>query len=300
MKLPEVFRLAVPIVGHTVHAMIEETNIVAAEINRLRKVFRNMNIKLEPILEIRGDCVGADKGDFLVKTQLDRIIENALDKKIDIMVALRQEKEAGPRLNQFGFKGTERDRMILLQRAADKGASFVSLEGRDYHLSPQNLDHAFLNLKPEKTHLIRDFHSWETLSDNRLREEYLSLLEKRGDIIKMAISMHSTYGLYSLLKVLGEHSHIHSEFKPGFIALGMGNNKLARLSRILSPLYQGYLTFASANTRRTSAPGQMNIWETAEKFYDAVELVNKGEIVGPRSLKPRDLEAYADMLKIRS
>ncbi len=144
---------------------------------------------------------------------------------------------------QFG--GTEEQRVRLLRQAIDLGAPYIDIEAstaREY-LQP------ILENKGD-TRVILSYHDFSKTLDD-LAPLYEIMGELPADILKIV-----TYAqdITDNLKMFALLRRAKKEGRP-LIALCMGER--GEISRILSPLYGGFLTFGALETGKESAPGQM-------------------------------------------
>jgi 3-dehydroquinate dehydratase / shikimate dehydrogenase len=143
------------------------------------------------------------------------------------------------------FKGPDEDRIQLLQGALQAGANYVDIEVSTprEHLQP------FLEgLDPAK--IILSYHDFSHTPED-FSPLYDAMCELPGDIIKIvtyARDLSDNLKMFDLLKRAKQENQ-------KLIGLCMGD--LGEISRVLSPLFGGFLTFGSLETGQESAPGQM-------------------------------------------
>jgi len=175
------------------------------------------------LLEIRAD--------YIRDPDLGRIIA-AGKKPLIITVSPKQE--------QGKFTGTEEERIALLMQAIELGAEHIDVNFG----CPATKD---IIAGKKDTKVIVSYHNFEeTPSD--LDGIYTAIKETGADIIKIATcatKLSDNIRMCNLVK----------QSDTPTIALCMG--PLGEISRILTPLYGAYLTFASQEQGRESAPGQI-------------------------------------------
>lgn len=153
------------------------------------------------------------------------------------------------------FRGSEEERIGLLQRAADAGADFVDLE----------LECAGKVRRGPKTRLIASAHDFERTPDD-LIPIHRRLAATGADVVKVvtwANDIRDNLRLFELTR----HADVPT------IAFGMGERGV--ISRILTGKFGGFLTFGSIETGAESAPGQV----TARELRD----LYRYPTIGPRT-----------------
>ncbi len=167
-------------------------------------------------------------------------------KTIPVIATCRPEREGGK------FKGTEADRIALLERAAELGAEYVDIE--------HDVEHDAIDKFSKKpgTKLIVSYHNFsETPSGSELSDLHKKLSSSGADIVKIVTFARKITDNLRIFKLLGQAS------KP-IIALCMGEP--GRISRILAPKYGGFLSFASLGEGMESAPGQLSARELLDVY----------------------------------
>lgn len=157
------------------------------------------------------------------------------------------------RTTREGGRGSDDPQTVgnILLRAIDAGAEFVDME---LCLSDDWQKRILASKKDSK--VIVSSHFLEgTPSSKKLNRVFQESVSVGGDVVKI-ISMAREWE--DILRVL---ELIPTARKQGvqIIAFCMGN--LGRISRVLSHLMGGYLTFTSLETGQESAPGQIPIKE---------------------------------------
>ena len=141
------------------------------------------------------------------------------------------------------FKGQEEARIQLLRDALR--ADYVDIEVS----TPRELLQPFLEgVDPSK--IILSYHDFSHTPED-FNPLYDAMCELPGDIIKIvtyARDLHDNLKMFDLLKRAKQENK-------KLIGLCMGD--LGEISRVLSPLFGGFLTFGSLETGQESAPGQM-------------------------------------------
>ncbi len=153
---------------------------------------------------------------------------------------------------QAGFKGTEEQRISLLQEGIDRGFNYVDVELDCAHL---------LHRKSSLTKIIASYHNFkETPSFDCLRSIYANLVGTGADILKVATKANTWEDNLTIFTLI---RHARSENKK-IIGICMGERGI--MTREYGPLLGSYLTFAALDSARASAPGQLNIDELCARW----------------------------------
>jgi len=155
------------------------------------------------------------------------------------IVTNRTKREGGQ------FSGSEEERIVLLKQAMVAGAEYVDIETS----TPKELLKPFLESE-RKSKVILSYHNF-TDTPEEIEHLYELMCGMPADILKIvtyARDINNNLALFNL---------IHRSKKDGkkLIALCMGEK--GEISRILSPLLGGFLTFGSLETGKETAPGQI-------------------------------------------
>ena len=143
------------------------------------------------------------------------------------------------------FKGPEEERVQGLRDALHAGADYVDIEVS----TPREVLQPFLE-ESDPTHIILSYHDFSHTPED-FNPLYETMCEMPGEIIKIVTYARDLNDNLKMFKLL-ERAKLE---KQKLIGLCMGD--LGEISRILSPLFGGFLTFGSLQTGQESAPGQM-------------------------------------------
>jgi 3-dehydroquinate dehydratase/shikimate dehydrogenase len=143
------------------------------------------------------------------------------------------------------FRGTEENRVRVLRQAMDLGVDYIDIETS----TPKEYLQPILEAKG-KTKTILSYHNFTNTMED-LNPLYEIMCELAGDVIKIATYAQHLSDNIKIFKLL---QRARKEGKP-LIALGMGEK--GEISRILSPLFGGLLTFGSLESGKETAPGQI-------------------------------------------
>jgi len=157
------------------------------------------------------------------------------------------------RAHRGKFSGSEQERVDELMRAVKLGAYAIDIE-----LDCPALGDLVKGIKNRARCLV-SYHNWDsTPSLEQLSGTVHLQLAAGADICKVVTMANSVYDNLEVLKLPGLFPWVD------IISFAMG--PVGALSRVLSPLAGGYLTYASMDESGGSAPGQMSI-EALHKIY---------------------------------
>jgi len=184
--------------------------------------------KIADILELRLDLIS--------RFDLPALLNAA---KRPCIVTNRTKLEGGQ------FKGTEEERVAILRQAIQAGADYIDIETS----TPKELLQSVLENKG-KTEVILSYHNFSNTMDD-LEPLYDIMCELPGDILKIVTYAQDIGDNLKMFKVLKRAKQESRRL----IGLCMG--EFGEISRVLSPLLGGFLTFGSLETGKESAPGQI-------------------------------------------
>jgi 3-dehydroquinate dehydratase type I len=159
------------------------------------------------------------------------------------------------RADQGGHSAdSEADRIARLLRACESGFDYIDLE-----INTEAIGEIAKKVKSLGAKVIVSFHDFETTPEKELLEEMLrDELSAGADICKIVGTSNIPGDNLTYLNLLRENAGVE------IVSFGMGEAGI--LSRVLSPLVGGAFTYASAETGRESAPGQLTISELREIY----------------------------------
>lgn len=148
------------------------------------------------------------------------------------------------------FQGTEAERQKTLIDAAESGFEYIDLD-----LSNPNLQDLIKNLKEMGAKTIVSFHKFDgTLSAS----EMSGILEKQiangANVCKIISTATKTQDNLTVLNFVSENAA-----KTKLVCFCMG--KQGKISRLLSPVFGAFFTFAALEEGSETAPGQLSIKE---------------------------------------
>lgn len=166
------------------------------------------------------------------------------------IACLRNENEGGR------WRGGETEKMAELMKAVEMGASIVDLE-----LATPNLDKVVPMIKKRARCLISLHETIKTPSLDDLKAVVRRELAAGADIAKVVTTAENTADNLTMLELIAAF--------PGVDLISLAMGPLGILSRVLSPLVGGYLSYASLVSGKESAPGQFTVTEL-RKIYGMV------------------------------
>lgn len=236
-----------------------------------------------------------DYRDFIVEWRIDLVRDLDLEKpRRDLerfqatcyspsILTCRDPDQAGPD-KETHFRGTEEQRVNILQTGIELEFAYVDVEHSNRHL-----------IKPNggKTIIIGSYHDFNGTPDyDVLKDEHDRMSGSPVDIVKMATMARSMEDSRNMMRLVKQSGRTPT------IGICMGD--YGKITRVLGPIYGGYLTFASLAEGRASAAGQMNAGELHEKIEKAVELYDAGKIKDPEDATVEDFERYCKLLDIKA
>ena len=158
------------------------------------------------------------------------------------------------------WHGSEPDRIGELFSAVELGAAVVDIE-----LATSDVEAIISQIKGKAECLLSYHNLRETPSLEKMREIVNNQIAAGADICKVVTTAQNFTDNISVLKLI-------SDFPENkIISFAMGS--LGYVSRILSPLAGGYLTYASIEEGRESAPGQITVRDLTQ-IYEKVMVRN--------------------------
>ena len=158
-----------------------------------------------------------------------------------------------------GGKGQsdEAARIKTLLKGLEAGAAIVDIE-----MSSPTLSEVVKAVNKRADCLISYHNYIETPALEVLSEIVKKQRLQGADICKIVTTAHNLEDNLTLLKLIRQNAGIR------LVAFGMGDE--GKLSRIFSPLAGAYFTFASLETGKESASGQIPAGEM-RKIYDLIQ-----------------------------
>lgn len=150
-------------------------------------------------------------------------------------------------------RASEEDRFLPLLEAVDHGAAYVDLELRT---APSLRKRLLTAIDGSPTRLIISFHDFEKTPDDSRLAEILRRQSRSGGHIGKIVTMAHDHA--DVLRVL----HLQCEAgRLGFPLIAFCMGEPGRLSRIVTLLLGGYMTYAAPDGQQGTAPGQLSLHE---------------------------------------
>ncbi|MFC1691334.1 type I 3-dehydroquinate dehydratase [Nanoarchaeota archaeon] len=198
--------------------------------------------KIADIVEFRADFI-----EDIDEEKLEQVIKQ---RKIPIIVTIKMDGEGGQ------FKGTEQERLKLLKKAIELKAEYVDID----HDSKSAEE---LIKNKNKTKIIASFHDFKKTDETAVKAlEKIVVLE--ADVAKIVTYANDITDNVRIFEIIEAAKNAHIEI----IGLCMG--ELGKISRVLSIKLGALLTFASSETGKESAPGQLTV-EELKKALEALK-----------------------------
>jgi len=191
------------------------------------------------LIEVRLDCLGAT-------TKLKELVQST---KIPLIATDKLASETG------FFSGTEAERQQRLLNAAESGFEYVDID-----LSSSN-SQEISKLKQLGVKPIVSCHKFDgPLSHSAMERVLKQEIATDASVCKIVIKAKKIEDNLPVLNFVGFHSA-----KTKLVCFCMG--EAGRVSRLLSPMFGAFFTFASLEQGSETASGQMTIGEM-RALYD--------------------------------
>lgn len=148
-----------------------------------------------------------------------------------------------------------KNRTSLIKEAIDLKADFIDL---DISIGEETIKEIIKNKK--KTKIIVSFHNFKKTDKKEINNKFKKIKKLNPNIIKIATFANSINDNILIFNLINKAKKENKKI----IALCMGQK--GEISRILSPLFGSFLTFASLKKGKESAPGQIEA-NTLKNIY---------------------------------
>ena len=176
-------------------------------------------------------------------------LELLLNKRKKPFIVTNRRKEEGGR-----YTGDEKKRLEILKEAVDLGAEYIDVE---IGIEKPLIQELISNKK--RTQIILSSHNFKgTPSLNKLKSLVDRVTQRGahiGKIVTFARMWEDNLKILSLIPYAKEK-------KQRIVAFCMGEK--GKVSRVFAPLMGAEWTYASLDKKRTSAPGQLTVFELRE------------------------------------
>jgi 3-dehydroquinate dehydratase type I len=183
--------------------------------------------------------------DYLRNLELEILLQ---DQEKPFIITHRRKEEGGK------YKGEERKRLSVLQRAIDLEADYIDVE-----LATETSFLKDLMRNKRRTQIILSFHDLRgTPSLKELQRLSAQMIRLGADVIKIVPFAKSWEDNLTILSLIP----FAKEKRQKIVAFCMGEK--GKISRIISPLIGAAWTYASLDKNRASAPGQLTVRELTD------------------------------------
>jgi len=202
-------------------------SILPRNIGEALKLIEQAEENRADFVEVRLDCLDTDSD----------LVVLAADRKTPLIATDKSRKD-------------EAEHRAILLNAAKSGFKFV-----DADLSTQKLKSTISEIKASGAKCIVSFHDY---NGSRSLLDLNSILKKEisegADVCKIVTTAKQIEDNLTLLQFTAENSA-----KIKIVCFAMG--ELGKTSRLLSPVFGGFFTFAALEIGNETAPGQMTLRE---------------------------------------
>jgi 3-dehydroquinate dehydratase type I len=154
-----------------------------------------------------------------------------------------------------GFSGTEAERQQTLENAAKSGFQYV-----DLNFATPKLDEVMSKIRNLETKPIVSYHNYTSpMSSSDMEKILKKQIDTKASICKIVTTATKPEDNLSLLNFVSQNSG-----KTNLVCFCMG--EAGKISRLLSPVYGAYFTFASLEKNCETAAGQMSIEEMKSAY----------------------------------
>jgi 3-dehydroquinate dehydratase-1 len=162
--------------------------------------------------------------------------------------------------NHGKYSGSEEDRQRILKDAARNGFQYV-----DVDLSTPNMKQLINHLRKVGAKPIVSFHDFnQTPALSKLTNIFRQETAAGADICKIVTTANHVEDNLTILKFISKASK-----NAKIVCFAMG--ELGKPSRLLSPIFGAFFTFASINEEKKTANGQLTLQEM-RRAYEALGL----------------------------
>jgi 3-dehydroquinate dehydratase type I len=209
-------------------------SILPKTINEASNLIERAENAQANFIEVRLDC-------FQTKVDLSDLVNST---RIPLIATNKVSSERGY------FTGTETERQEVLLNAAKSGFEYVDLD-----LADPNLNEEVKSLKELGSKSIISFHKFDgTLSSSEMELVTKQEIDGGASVCKIVTTAKK---IEDNLRVLNFVSKMSSKVQVVCFCMG----ELGKVSRLLSPIFGAFFTFASLEQGSETASGQMAIDE---------------------------------------
>lgn len=153
------------------------------------------------------------------------------------------------------FSGTETQRQQTLQKAAKQGFEFVDVD----FLSPKR-EETMCMLRELHTKTIVSYHNYDSIiSTSAMKRIFDQQIASGASVCKIVLTAKQIEDNLHVLNFISFASSMAQ-----LVCFCMGEH--GKISRMMSPLFGAFFTFAALERGNETAPGQMTIAEMQEGY----------------------------------
>jgi len=183
--------------------------------------------------------------DYLKDSELGLLLK-AREKPF--IVTNRRKEEGGK------YGRDEKGRFAILREAIELGAEYVDVE---MNSEKPLLKDLIKNRK--RTKIVLSFHDFrKTPSPGEVKKLFIRMAQMGGDVVKIVSYARSWEDNFNILSLIPYAKKSEEEI----VTFCMGER--GKMSRIFAPFMGAAWTYAALSKGKTSAPGQLTIWEMKE------------------------------------
>ena len=207
-------------------------SVMERTLQRTLKVLENLEQYDPDLFEIRLDLMKGTSSLAAMRGSTNR----------PIIATIRRTVDGG------FFRGTEAARLEALVKATEVGFDFVDVE-----LNARKVGELAARFQKEGARVIVSYHNMKTTPATTVLESILDREKKAGaDVCKIVTTAMKASDSLRCLTFVNEQARYAK-----LVCFAMG--RLGAPSRILSPVFGAYFTFASSAVGKETASGQMPI-----------------------------------------
>jgi 3-dehydroquinate dehydratase / shikimate dehydrogenase len=226
-------------------------------------------IAVSIIEENTDDCISVSNNcnTDLIELRIDYIKDINITKLDKILKNISKEIIITCRSKEFGgkYKGSEINRIKLLKHAISKNVKYIDIE-----IESDINDVNNLIKNKDNTKIILSHHNFDnTPPINELQKKYDQMNLLNPNLIKIVTFANSINDCFTIFRLLKD--------KHNLIGLCMGIK--GNITRILAQKFNSYITYASVNKGKESAPGQLSINDLMN-IYNFKNINIKTKILG--------------------
>lgn len=212
-------------------------SLAAEDPSEISAMIRRAEEAEADLIEIRLDYLSIGLSDA------SKILRDLVREASVPMIATNRQYEQGGLRPQ-----DENNRTQILVQAAETGFRYVDVE-----LTTTNLKSLVEKIRSYGAKPIISFHDFEKTPPSQDMEKIIrSEIEAEADVCKLVTTAHSIEDNLECLLLVRKMSR-----SARIVCFAMGWKGL--ISRVLSPVFGGYFTFASLRKDAKTAPGQLSI-----------------------------------------